>query len=715
MPKYDYPRELLPYQVNQLRPEVLGFHAINPGVASNSPSRSTMMSSHASQHLVTKGMDIPYTLSGTEVEYSKYTTSDRVKWDARVVQVIDRYPAGVGQDSLAFNPEKLVIVVNDQTGEYDVISVPYYKSYHQYFGYQNVLSDQLKAMPPGTYLAKDTVLGDTPGNIGDFYTQTVNLNCMLASPDVVAEDSVMICEDVLHKFENRVYERRSASVGMRKFPVNAFGTKDQYKSFYEIGEYLKEDGAVMWLREYSDGLSPVTMSASSTMRPNFAFDEAIYARQGMRGRIVDIKVIGNSDTISALPPAMAEQFHKYRRAYTRFNEELLSCERRIYQESKQKFGTDEPKFSGPLSEMLNHARAVCDRSKDRTEGKALQALLNKNPMDEFYIEFVIEYTLIPTVGGKVTSLSGDKGVITQILPRHRMPVDAEGTSADIVMGTDGTVARTNFARLYLMQLGATAVKMTKELKRITGLTDKASLEEVEYLSDSKFQEAWKLLMTGYDCVNPPVAKMFEELPEAKKRLHIFECLESEVRLVRDVASPKPLPHAVMDLENFLPTCYGPVTHQLIEDGRTETTIDSIQIAPLPIMLLDKTGEDTLTVATAAHGPFGVLIKHNQGDKYTKPWKDSPARTIGESEGRMYAAHTKDPEMIADMMDRANNPTVQLEMARRLVNSETPGNIPDIIDRSKFDYGDTKPHGIAANLFNCYGVNIKYVPEDMRAE
>lgn len=403
--QYTYPKELAPHQINEMRPEVVGFHAWNPGLANNSPSRSTMMSSHASQHLVIAGAELPYTLAGVEVEYKKYTTSDRIPWDARVLQVLKRYPDDGFENSLKFNPEDIVIIVNDTTGEYDVVSVPYYKSLHQYFGYRNKKSDILETLGAGRYLPKDTVLGDTPGNIGDFHTMTTNLNCMLVSADVVAEDSVLVCEDVLHKFENNVYERRSFSVGARKFPVD-LGGAPYYKGMYDIGEYTDTDGAIAFLREYTEGLAPVTMSRSSTRTINYAFDEAIYARQGLRGRIVDIRVIGNADHISALPAEMAVQFEKYRQAYINYCERLLQCEKGIEKDHRKNFPGKTPKISNRLHSMLVTARAICDGRRPGND-KPLQGIMNKNPLDEFHVDVVVEYTVRPTIGGKITSLSGD--------------------------------------------------------------------------------------------------------------------------------------------------------------------------------------------------------------------------------------------------------------------------------------------------------------------
>lgn len=405
--QFEYPKELMPWQINELRPEVVGLHAINPGLANNSPSRSTMATSHISQHQVIAGSELPYTLTGVEVEYRKYTTSERVPEDVRVFQVIDRYPPGISSDSIKFNPEKLIITVNDATGEYDAISVPFYKSYHQYFGYQNKLSDELNTLTPGKRLGKDTVLGDTPANVGQFHTMTVNLNCMLASPGAVAEDSVLLCEDVLPLFESHVYERRSVSVGSKKFAVNIGKDPDVYKAFYDIGEYTDIDGALMFTRSYTEGLSPVTMSRRTANMVDYTFDEPVYGRQGLRGRIVDIKVMGNSATISALPPAMSAQFEKYRKAYVRYFEELLAAERRIYAEAKTRFGTDRPKFSPRLHHLLVIARGHTDSNRSSPGGKSLQGLLNKAPLDEYHIEFVVEYKIRPTEGGKLTSYSGD--------------------------------------------------------------------------------------------------------------------------------------------------------------------------------------------------------------------------------------------------------------------------------------------------------------------
>ena len=710
---YNYPKELAPHQINQIRPEVVGFHAHNPGLSNNTPSRSTMFSSHAAQHLVIDGVEIPHMITGVEVEYKKYTTSDRVPFDARVFQVIERYPNDGFENSLKFNPEDLVIIVNDETGEYDVVPVPYYKSLHPYFGYRNKRSDILDTISAGTRLAENTALGDTPGNLGDFHVMTTNMNVMLASSDYVAEDSVIVAQSALAKFENRVYERRSFSIGMRKFPMD-IGNGTEYKGMYDIGEYTGLDGAVAYLREYSEGLAPATMSRSSTRRVNFAFDEAIYARQGMRGRIVDIKVIGNADSISALPEQMKVQFERYRQAYINFNDQLLQCERRIYAESSKKFQMSPPKFSNRLHSMLVTARAICDSRRNHND-KVLQGIMNKNPLDEYYVEMVIEYVVRPTQGGKISGISGDKGVITKIVADHRMPVDKKGRRADIVQGPDGTISRTNYERTYLMQTGASAEDMLEEVMSITGLGRDVSLEEIEYLSDSKFSDAFEFLLTGYNHVNPKFYDEIVSLSPEDKRLHLYECLVSGIVFVRPVDTQKPLPHAVMDLENWRPVCFDTVTHQLVTDGVTEETIEKILIAPAPIILLDKTAEDTLTVATAAHGPFGILIKYNQADKYRQPWKDSPPRTLGEAELRAFIAHTMDPEMAVDMMDRANSPEIQLAISRKFVSSEEAGGIDELIDRRVMDYGNGRQLSIMDNFFQAYGLEVMYVPEHQTSD
>ena len=703
--------ELPPHLINELRPEFVGVHALNPGLASNSPSRSTMMSSHISQHLVTEHMDIPLTVAGPEVEYSKYTTASRIPCDCTVFDTVDRYPRGMSENSLKFNPETLVFYCDENTGEYNYLVVPYHVSYHQYFGYKNVKSDAISRLTPGSFLKEGTVLADTPGNVGEFYTATTNLNVMLASDAGVAEDGIIVAREALPKLAYKIYEKRTASVGLKKFPVN-IGGPDEYRCFPDIGEEVPISGELMYLREYVPGLAPVMMSRRATREVDYTFDEIVYARQGSVGKVVDIQVMGNADTIRALPTEMTAQFEKYRQAGIRFNKAILELEKRMIKDSRQRFGTEYPKINSNLQRLLVDARALTNHDEARM-GKSLQLLMNRNVLDEYQIEFTIEYTVIPDIGYKLTSLSGDKGVITSILPRSRMPRDADGNIADVVMGPDGTVARTNYARGYLMYLGGAARDMTKRLYRMTGFDNKCSPDDIEYMDERQFNKTYDELVRYYRCIHPDFAQDMAELPDADRKLHLFECLEAGVVNFRDISCPKPLALAVMDLEAEFPQTFGPVTHQLIEDGVTETTIKAVRIAPLPIMLLDKTTDDTLVAATAAHGAFGVLTKHNQTDRYSKPWKDSPPRAQGESENRTYATHTMSPEMVAEMMDRSNNPAVQLEMVRQIVNSETPGNIADIVDRDKFPLGNPKPLELMHNFFQCYGVRFTYVPEDMR--
>lgn len=707
------PRKLHPHQINELRPEFVGVHALNPGLASNSASRSTMTSSHLSQHIVHTGLELPSTIAGPEVRYKEHTIAARVQEDCVVIATVDRYPRSAAAGGMKINPDRFVIVQNSEDHTLDVLVLSHFTSMHQYFGYRNVWTDDGRYLPPGTFLAKDTVLTDTPANKGDFYTFTRNMNVALISEAGVAEDGVVICEDVLPLMSYFIYERRTATVGSRKFPVSMGKTADgENKWFPEIGDITSETGEIMRLREHIEGLSPVQLSRRAVETVDYTFDEALYGRQ-QSGRVVDVLVIGNTDGPKVLPPAMSGQFERYRTAFVRFNEELLKLEARLIRENIARGGDGRLKIAPDLHRMLVDARAYTNHARQQHGGMNLQLLQNKNPVDEYQISFVIEYEIIPDIGAKVTGISGDKGVITGKLPRHRMPRDKEGNVADIVMAADATVARTNFARQYIMYANGAARTATGVLRDICGLGADCSFEQVEYMPDDQFQKAWEYLMGYYERINPPMVDVMQEnLSGEKKRLHVYECLVDRIRNLRGVDCPKPWTHAVADLEAYVPQCYDVVTHQMIEDGKTETTKDRVRIADMGVILLDKAADDVLSVGTAAHGVYGVLVKHNHTDRYTKPFKDSPPRTNGESEARAYAAHSKTPEMSAEMMDRNNSPVVQLAMAREVVSNPTPGNIPEIVNRDEYPFGETKPIQIAANMFQSFGVRLKYVPEDM---
>lgn len=399
-------------EINELEPELLGLHSLNFSAAHNSSSRGVMFASHFSQRLVTVDMDEKRILTGVEQEFGKYTFSIKMPADGQIIQIIQRYPQGIEQGSLNYNPETIVIYENDQTKEIDYFAIPKYASFHQFFGFKyDIKEDKVSLLRPNANIKKGTIFADTPGatpNTG--YKYGNNFNIAFMSIPSVSEDGVMICEDILPRMAFRIYERRVAECGAGQFPLNLYGTPNRYQPTPEIGDMIREDGLLAMFRTYDPDLAPVEMSIYDTMEPDFIFDKGVYARGG-QGRVVDVKVISNNNPSRMLPPLMAQQFDKYWKALLKYHQTIIDAETRLKYERKRKFGEAKLKLSPKLHRLIVESLALTNYNATKMK-HSLNLLFRKAPIDEYRIEFVIEYVMIPTVGYKISDQAG--GLTTNV-------------------------------------------------------------------------------------------------------------------------------------------------------------------------------------------------------------------------------------------------------------------------------------------------------------
>lgn len=394
-------------EVNELKTEFLGMTALNAMAKHNSSSRSVMFGSHFSQRLVISGAEEQRIQTGVAREFSKHTFSIKMPENGTIIKVIDRYPAGIGKDAIQFNPETIVIYENDETKEIDFFSIPYYASYHQFFGFKYEYKDPIGQLRPGATIAKDTIFADSSsvGENGGFKFGT-NMNVAFMSIPSVSEDGMMISKSALEKLKFKIYETRVVEFGSNNFPLNMFGTKDHYKPFKDIGEELDCNGVLMMLRSYDEDLSPVDMSIFDTMEPDFIFDRGVYVRAG-KGKIVDIKVTSNNSKIKQLPDQICEFISKYERGLTNFHKEIIATEEQIRYERKRKFGGAGVRLSPKFHRLLVESLGIVDHNASKLK-QNLNLLYRKVPIDEYRVEFVVEYEIVPNMGFKLTDLHGGR-------------------------------------------------------------------------------------------------------------------------------------------------------------------------------------------------------------------------------------------------------------------------------------------------------------------
>lgn len=404
-----------PYEKNELHRELLNVLGLSPFDGNNSASRKQMFSSHIGQSLVIDGSTERRVQTGMEREYGKYTFSVKIPVNADIIKIIERYPRSIGAESLNHNPETLVIYENSDTKEIGCVKLTEYFTYHPYFGFKYKPTEALKRLRVGSSVRANTILQDSPSvseNGGYKYGREVNVAFM--SHPSVSEDGIMISRDVLPFYKFHTYETRIVEWGSKRFPLNLYGTKDKYKPHPEIGDLIRPDGLLMALRSYDQTFAPVEQSIYSTMEVDPIFDRMVYAagpgfkdKHTVTGRVIDIRVMHDPESALPLTPVgMETQSERYDNARRRYYQSIYDEYTRLSRDRG-----DRLQISLEFYRLVLEAYSVLDsqrqRSGDGKENSERVTKLHRHvPLDDWRVEFVIEYEITPNIGFKFTDCHG---------------------------------------------------------------------------------------------------------------------------------------------------------------------------------------------------------------------------------------------------------------------------------------------------------------------
>ena len=391
--------------VKELDLELLGIHGLSPFTAYSSASRNAMFGSHIAQRLITCDPDSKRVVTGLENKFSNYTFDIRMPEDGKILKIIDRYPIGIDSNSLKHNPETIVIFENDKDRSVDCFSMTEYRKLHQFFGYRYNYTNDISKIKINSFIPKGTKFAVPPsvGENGD-YKFGFNAKVAFMSLPAVSEDGIIIRKGFLPKLATKVYETRTIEFGLTSFPLNVYGDVNNYKPFPDIGDYIREDGVLMVLRDYDVDLSPVDMSIYDTRDIDFIFDKCLFTRSG-KGKVIDIKVYKNPAIQEKTPDIITKFMDKYQVALSKFYKELIDAEHKLRYENKRKYGVDKLKLGRTLHKLLTDAYVNIDAAGEKFR-QPLTLLHRKNTINEYRVEFVVEYELIPTVGWKLTCMAG---------------------------------------------------------------------------------------------------------------------------------------------------------------------------------------------------------------------------------------------------------------------------------------------------------------------
>lgn len=705
----------------QLFPEVTGQGSMITHLRANSSSRVQMVNSQTGQALVIKGSNARRQQTGTEREFGRFTFEKRFDRNVNIIAEIERYPFSVGQDSIVENPETVYIYEDAETLEIGMMSVPRFNCNHQYFGFKYQFNKDVTSklyagasIPAGSVVARSSN-HDKNGN----YNLGRELKVAYMSLPGVIEDGVIVSDDICPELTAKGFKKYTESAGSKHMFVNLYHDKEnpgQYKPWPDIGDYVRPDGLLFATRPYDPLLAPVEMSVGALQEVDYVYDRLTYVQPG--ARVIDVQVYHeDTNRNPPTPVGMERQMNKYYQAALKFHQKVLD----VYYKLKKSHGAN-LSLSGELHELV--FRSLGYVNKPNAQGQQASKTHRRQPLDDWRVEITIEFDTHPTDGAKVTGGHGNKGVICQVWPAHRMPVDAEGNRADIIMEPYSVIKRMNLGCMYEPYINASADRLTKQLRELFGFNREGTDIPKEVKSLLRFQApqpgvrldpekvklAYSALLRFYQICSPWMVQMMAEPSYTNAgEPHVLSVLRDGIYLWMPNNNPVDYPTMIEQLKEEFPPVYGPVKF-IGYTGKEITTVEPVLIGSAYILVLEKTGGDWSGVSAAKLQHHGIPAKITKSDKNSYPGAAQPVRMTGEAEVRLGAA-TCGGEIWADIIDQSNNPTVGKEILANIMRAPNPMDIKEVIDRNEHPVGKGRNNVFVNHILECAGMRFVYKKEE----
>lgn len=703
---YDY-RDLPP---SQLFRELMSVNSMNPWDGYDSSSRKQMFASHIGQALVISGSTERRCQTGMEREYGKYTFSVKMPCRGEIIRYVDRYRQGYGENIP--NPQTVVIFERTSDKQVGVINLTKFCTQHQYLGFEYVEREALSKIRPHGRVDEGEIFLDSPSVTKDGgYKYGVEVNMAFMSHPAASEDGILISRDFLKRFTIKTYETRVVEWGSKRMPLNLYGDEKNYKPFPDIGEYIRADGMLMALRDYDTDLAVVEQSVFDLMEVDHFFDRATYVA-GPGGRVVDIRVFHDGQFVpTGAVNGMNVQPLKYDRARREFYQTILDEYKRLHRERGGQLNIT-PEFHRLVVEAISVVG--CNTTSPNEQ---IRKIYRKAQLDEFRVEFVVEYTIEPTIGFKLTDCHGGKGVICHIAEPHEMPVDEAGNRADVIMDPNSTIGRMNLGRVFEQYINAASrdvsTRVRQKLGLQAGMSKLGALKALNVINAQEprlIEEVWNYLMGYYEICSPRQYRMMTDGSYHDSWVdHLSHVVADGIYLYMPPENEPESKSIVSRIEYSPDGCYrptyGPVTY-IGYSGQPTVTRRPIRIGSLYMIMLEKIADDWTGVSSGKVQHFGVLSQVTNADKNTQPSRMQAIRAWGEAEIRI-ATSFAGPMVAAEILDRNNNMATHRHMLHNILEAEHPTALRNSVNRTVQPMGGSKPLQLVKHILQTSGCNFVY--------
>ena len=415
--------------------------------------RQHMFSVHYQQHIMLKDPETPRCFTGWENQFGKYLNSF-YKADKRyeVIAKIVRHSSF---------PQMSYLLVVKEVGRkfYDTIRVNHYKKLSDKHGFLRPFT-KMDDKTKGSIIDVDDLVYraqslDQWGN----YRYGRNYKVIPLLIPEVKDDSVVMSKSAADATKFDLVTKTEVDYNKNTIGLNIYGDLNDYKMFPNVGERVNDKGILLATRN----MNKKNLSADFTdmALTNMYYTDNKFAGGGM---VVDIDIRVNDIDELRSDPHRYQLFDLYQ-DQLRYNQEIVDILQPIVNDTSNHIS---PKLEQELFNARNYISPNVKYSS------------NTGNFEFAHITIFTAEERSLTEAMKTTNRCGGKAVIGKIWPDENMPVNSDGTRAEVIISANGIIGRANPDQLLEQTINYTSDQI---LRMMMGKSteDAIKLEET-YLS-----------------------------------------------------------------------------------------------------------------------------------------------------------------------------------------------------------------------------------------
>lgn len=446
--------------------EILGKGLLMPMNNTNSSSRKIMLAVHAEHNLPLIHPEPPLVGTGYEDKFGEHSSAMvKAENNLTVLAKIDKF-------SNAPRKHHYFLLVKDENGILDVIERKSYEHITETYGFlkNNSYIDSLRI---GSKIVKGTVVEkslafDENNNRCD----GVNLMTMYLASEKTKEDSIILSEEAANKLVSPLLKKVTIIINDNDILLNLYGDNDEYKTFPDVGEDVKNRILCAVRREQKD--ESLFAQSYQKLKTLIMSDE----KYPVDGKVVDIDIYCNN------PEKIDQNF---------YNGQLNK-----YYQDKMRFGRNFVETVDTLMKENPHFKMSYKLSKMYSTNKFMieggQYIIDR-PFSNIVVDIILLEENKIRIGDKLSDRYGGKGVISQIRPKELMPRLDNGEYVDIIFNFCTCINRLNPGQLFEVSLNHIAQRI------------------IDYISNNVYhvEEALELYKDFLKHVSPQQAQFIDHL------------------------------------------------------------------------------------------------------------------------------------------------------------------------------------------------------------